>query len=326
MNMSYLDPKIDLVFKRIFSRADLLLDFLNAVLPLDAPIESLTYLPTEQAPQVPDMRFSIVDVKCCDQNGRVFVVEMQMLWTDAYFSRILFSGAQAIVNQLSPGDSYQSLCPVYSVTVLNDVFEKDPDEQDCWLHHYKITKLAKRGRHGKILKGLQFVILELPKFNPKTKTEKKVTALWLRFLRDTGRSGFVPDEALLSYPPVADAVKLAEFQGYSAVEIDRYQKHLDALRNEKSSLLDARTEGLEEGVKKGLAQGVKKGLAQGIKKGLAQGVEKGLAQGVEKGLAQGVEKGRADVARNLLALLDDEAIARVSGLALPKIKKLRAGT
>ncbi|MCW8167327.1 hypothetical protein D8B22_21455, partial [Verminephrobacter aporrectodeae subsp. tuberculatae] len=51
MNMSYLDPKIDLVFKRIFSRADLLLDFLNAVLPLDAPIESLTYLPTEQAPQ-----------------------------------------------------------------------------------------------------------------------------------------------------------------------------------------------------------------------------------------------------------------------------------
>ncbi|MCW8167326.1 hypothetical protein D8B21_21255, partial [Verminephrobacter aporrectodeae subsp. tuberculatae] len=120
----------------------------------------------------------------------------------------------------------------------------------------------------------------------------------LRFLRDTGRSGFVPDEALLSYPPVADAVKLAEFQGYSAVEIDRYQKHLDALRNEKSSLLDARTEGLEEGVKKGLAQGIKKG----------------------------VEKGRADVARNLLALLDDEAIARVSGLALPKIKKLRAGT
>ncbi|MCW8167332.1 hypothetical protein D8B21_21285, partial [Verminephrobacter aporrectodeae subsp. tuberculatae] len=100
-------------------------------------------------------------------------------------------------------------------------------------------------------------------------------------------------------------VKLAEFQGYSAVEIDRYQKHLDALRNEKSSLLDARTEGLEEGIEKGLAQGVKKGLAQGVRKG--------------------VEKGRADVARNLLALLDDEAIARVSGLALPKIKKLRAG-
>ncbi|MCW8209547.1 hypothetical protein D8B24_21665, partial [Verminephrobacter aporrectodeae subsp. tuberculatae] len=156
-------------------------------------------------------------------------------------------------------------------------------------------------RHGKILKGLQFVILELPKFNPKTKTEKKVTALWLRFLRDTGRPGFVPDETFLSYPPVADAVKLAEFQGYSAAEINRYQKHLDALRNEKSSLLDARTEGLEEGI------------------------EKGLAQGVKKGLAQGVRKGRADVARNLLALLDDEAIARVSGLALPKIKKLRAG-
>ncbi|MCW8164446.1 hypothetical protein D8B21_05920, partial [Verminephrobacter aporrectodeae subsp. tuberculatae] len=183
MNLSYLDPKIDLVFKRVFSRASLLLDFLNAVLPLDAPIKSLTYLPAEQAPQVPGMRFSsIVDVKCCDQSGQVFVVEMQMLWTAAYFSRIQFSGDQATVNQLSSDAAYQSLCPVYSVTVLNDVFAKGPGEKDRWLHHYKITRLAD---HDKVLQGLQFVILELPKFTPKTRVEKQVTALWLRFLRDT---------------------------------------------------------------------------------------------------------------------------------------------
>ncbi|MCW8164444.1 Rpn family recombination-promoting nuclease/putative transposase [Verminephrobacter aporrectodeae subsp. tuberculatae] len=290
MNLSYLDPKIDLVFKRVFSRASLLKDFLNAVLPLDAPIKSLTYLPTEQAPEVPGMRFSIVDVKCHDQSGQVFVVEMQMLWTDAYFSRILFSGAQAIVNQLSSGEAYQSLCPVYSVTVLNDVFEKDPGEKDRWLHHYKITKLAD---HDKVLQGLQFVILELPKFTPKTRVEKQVTALWLRFLRDTGKPGFVPDEAFLSYPPVANAVKLTEFRGYSAVEIESYQKYLDALRNEKSTLLDAETQGRARGMKEGIRKGRK-----------------------QEKLAH---------ARNLLALLDDEAIAQAIGLTLPAIRKLRQG-
>ncbi|MCW5256290.1 Rpn family recombination-promoting nuclease/putative transposase [Verminephrobacter aporrectodeae subsp. tuberculatae] len=286
MNLSYLDPKIDLVFKRIFSRADLLKDFLNAVLPLDAPVETLTYLPAEQAPQIPGMRFSIVDVKCHDQSGQVFVVEMQMLWTDAYFSRILFGGAQAIVNQLFSGAPYQSLCPVYSVTVLNDVFKQDANEKDCWLHHYKITKLADP---GDILQGLQFVILELPKFTPQTQVEKRVTALWLRFLREAGRPDFVPDESLLSYAPVADAVKLTEFAGYSAVEIENYQKYLDALRNEKSVLLDAVTKGQTEG------------------------------------RTEGRIEGRTEVARNLLPLLDDEAIAQVSGLTLSAIKKLREG-
>ncbi|MCW5219829.1 Rpn family recombination-promoting nuclease/putative transposase [Verminephrobacter aporrectodeae subsp. tuberculatae] len=307
MNLSYLDPKIDLVFKRVFSRANLLLDFLNAVLPLDAPIESLTYLPTEQAPQVPGMRFSIVDVKCCDQSGQVFIVEMQMLWTDAYFSRILFSGAQAIINQLSSGAAYQSLCRVYSVTVLNDVFEKAPSEKDRWLHHYKITRLAE---HDKVLQGLQFVILELPKFTPQTRVEKQVTALWLRFLCETGKSGFVPDEAFLSYPPVANAVKLTEFKGYSAVEIESYQKYLDALSNEKSFLLDAET----------------KGRAQGMEEGRVEGMEEGIEKGRVAGLQEGIEKGRLAVARNLLALLDDdEAIAQASGLALAAIKKLRQG-
>lgn len=301
MNLSYLDPKIDMVFKRIFSRADLLKDFLNAVLPLDTAIESLEYLPTEQTPKIPQMRFSIVDVKCRDKKNQIFVVEMQMLWTDAWFSRILFSGAQAIVNQLSAGEPYKELCPVYSVTVLNDVFEKDPGEKERWLHHYKITKLSD---HGKVLKGLQFVILELPKFTPQTKTEKQVTALWLRFLRETGQPGFIPDSSFMSYQPVADAVKMTEFKGYSAAEIDSYQKYLDALRNEKSILLDTDTKARTEGKAEGRAEG--------------------LAEGIEKGIEQGRLQEKLALARNLLLLpLDEAAIAQASGLPVSAIEKLR---
>ena len=63
----YLDPKIDLAFKRVFGEhANLLKSFLNALLPLPAggQIDSLEYLTPEQAPDIPGLfRHSIVDVK-----------------------------------------------------------------------------------------------------------------------------------------------------------------------------------------------------------------------------------------------------------------------
>ena len=62
----YLDPKADVVFKRIFNdHPKLLQNFLNALLPLspEEQIVSLEYLPSEQVPQIPTFKRSIVDVK-----------------------------------------------------------------------------------------------------------------------------------------------------------------------------------------------------------------------------------------------------------------------
>ena len=89
--MRYLDPKHDLVFKKVFGHANLLQSFLNALLPLSSPIESLEYLPAELVPEIPVLKQSIVDVRCRDQNGRQFIVEMQMLWTNSFKSRVLFN-------------------------------------------------------------------------------------------------------------------------------------------------------------------------------------------------------------------------------------------
>lgn len=61
----YLDPKADVVFKKIFGeRPDLLKSFLNAVLPLpeDGLIASLDYLPSEQVPVIPEFKSTMVDI------------------------------------------------------------------------------------------------------------------------------------------------------------------------------------------------------------------------------------------------------------------------
>ncbi len=69
----YLDPKTDVVFKKIFGQhPHLLKSFLNAVLPLtaDSMIQSLEYLSSEQVPQIPTFKYTVVDVLCRDIKGR----------------------------------------------------------------------------------------------------------------------------------------------------------------------------------------------------------------------------------------------------------------
>ena len=103
--MRYLDPKNDLTFRKVFGQhPNLLKSFLNALLPLDVPIRSLEYLPAELVPEIPLLKFSIVDVRCVDENGRQFIVEMQMLWTDSFKTRVLFNASKAYVRQLDKGN------------------------------------------------------------------------------------------------------------------------------------------------------------------------------------------------------------------------------
>jgi hypothetical protein len=70
----YLNPRADVVFKKIFGEHEhLLMSFLNSLLPLppDGLIKSLTYLPTEQIPKIPLLKRTIVDVRCTDQRGHI---------------------------------------------------------------------------------------------------------------------------------------------------------------------------------------------------------------------------------------------------------------
>src|SRR4051812_29682003 len=88
-----LDPKSDIVFKKIFGQhPELIKSFLNGILPLPEGrlIESIDYLTPEQSPRIPSMKNTIVDVKCKDQHGHIFIVEMQMTWSKSFLKRFLF--------------------------------------------------------------------------------------------------------------------------------------------------------------------------------------------------------------------------------------------
>lgn len=248
----FLDPKSDLVFKKIFGQhPELVKSFLNGILPLPEGrlIEGIEYLTPEQVPSIPSMKNTIVDVKCTDQTGRIFIVEMQMTWSRSFFQRFLFGVSKAYVQQLDSGKEYGNLCPVYGLTLVNEKFE---DPMVGWFHHYRFTHTEQT---NKTLEGIELIFLELPKFTPHTRELRKIGALWLRFLQEIDAKSEKPLETIpeefLTSPELMKAFELAEESAYTKAELAAYDEYLDAIRVVETIRVDSYKEGRKEGIGEG---------------------------------------------------------------------------
>lgn len=251
----YLDPKADLTFKKIFAgHPDLLISLLNALLPLapDQQIESLEYLPGELVPKDPLHKDTIVDVRCRDVNGRQFLVEMQMAWTTAFKQRVLFNASKAYVIQAEKGLRYERLQPVYSLNLVNDIFENDSDD---FIFNYNIVC---DNDSKKVIEGLHFTFIELPKFKPQTIKEKKMAVLWLKFLTEIdSNTNDVPAD-LLGSPEIRKALDELEISAFNDEELRTYEKFWDVVSSERTLLEGKYEEGIAEGMAKGIAEGMAK--------------------------------------------------------------------
>ena len=259
--MRYLDPKNDLTFKKVFGgHPNLLISFLNALLPLEPGREvvEIEYLPTELVPEIPEVRKSIVDVRCRDREGRHFIVEMQMLWTDSFFRRVLFNASKAYVRQIRPGQKFKCLQPVYSLNLINAVFR--PNAPD-WYHHYRIVNMADTGER---IDGLEFVFVELPKFTPQSFPQKKLMLLWLRFLTEIGEETKEVDGELFQQAEVREAIELMRESAFSEEELAAYEDYWDSVRVERSMISDALETGHAEGDLQARQEIAKSMLAQGF--------------------------------------------------------------
>ena len=248
----YLDPKADVVFKKVFGEhPHLLKSFLNAVLPLtdDQQIVDLETLPPEQVPDLPILKRTIADVRCKDAKGRHFIVEMQIEWSDSFKQRLLFSAGQAFVKQLKKGEGYRLLEPVYGLGIIADCF--DPDK-DIWYHHYQLVNIEKPKRE--VIEHLQLVFIELPKFPIKSKAEKQLRLLWLRFLREIDENTKTVPSELRAVAEISEAIDLSEQAAYTEGELQSYESYWDQISREKTLLsewhLKGRVEGLAEGLEK----------------------------------------------------------------------------
>ncbi len=291
--MRYLDPKNDLIFKRVFGEhPKITISFLNALLPLETGQEILEieYMQTELVPESPAiLKNSIVDVRCRDSFGRQFIVEMQMFWTDAFMNRVLFNATKVFYRQLLKGVDYVELMPVYALSIVNEKFDKETQD---WYHHYQMKH---QKDPTKTLDALHLIFVELPKFTSKNPIDKKLTVLWLRYLSEMHKLLSMNNENFPLPPEILEAIELTKESNYTPEQLLAYDKYLDGIRTQEMYRKDAE----------------------------ARGKAIGEVIGEARGEARGEEKLKA-VAQKLKnrGIFTNEEIAETTGLSLSEVELL----
>ena len=175
-----IDPRIDCVFKSLLgneSNRNLLVHFINATLATElvSPITDVEILNPYNEKEHLDDKLSIVDVKAKDEHGRIYQIEIQLLFFSNLPARMLYTWADVYSQQLQSGDKYHELNPTYSIWLLGENAIKHDDQ---YIHRYKFRDEAGVPliEHGGIW------LFELEKFNAQVIDNEQTR--WLRFFKE----------------------------------------------------------------------------------------------------------------------------------------------
>ena len=140
------DPTSDVLFKYIFEVSHTLIPFLNSILhlPKDHHIKDITYLGHEGGVQHDQHRGIIFDLRVCDQQGKMYNLEIQKSNDPAFLLRGLYYGTRIISKQLIKNQSFLNLKPTH--VVLLTLFDLYPDEQSSrvfWMTPYELSTQTK---------------------------------------------------------------------------------------------------------------------------------------------------------------------------------------
>ncbi|MBO7596193.1 MAG: Rpn family recombination-promoting nuclease/putative transposase [Bacteroidales bacterium] len=259
----YLNPKVDLTFKKIFGEhPNLVKSLLNALLPMPEGMEvvKVEYLTSENVPENPAKKYSIVDVRCTDNHGRGFIVEMQSYWNKEFFSRTLFNAASMYTKQLAKGNPFERLKEVYALALVNDeAFNYDGDSG--YMQEFYITN---KNHPEDIHHDLSLIFVELVKYRPADRGSRAIKDLWLRFLTEINEQTEKVDDVLLENPEISQALNIVERSAYTDADMYAYEDYLLEVMTQRNSMKSERAEGREEGAQSEKLETAKRMKAKGF--------------------------------------------------------------
>lgn len=252
----YIDPKTDFGFKYLFGtpmNKDLLIGFLNALFHGTHTITDLTYLNSEQLGIRKEDRRAIFDVYCETEGGEKFIVEMQNVFQQFFKDRSIYYSTFPIREQAQRGSWNYRLESVYTVGILNFVFDEDKNSKDYYHHEVKLMDVnTKKVFYDK----LTFIYLELPKF---TKTEDELETLfekWVFVLKNLSR--LLERPVALQERVFNRLFEAAAIARFTSTQLREYEDSVKAYRDIVNAVNTARMEGLEEGREEGREEGERK--------------------------------------------------------------------
>ncbi len=238
----YINPLTDFGFKKLFGiepNKELLIDFLNQLLPAIHKVKTLSYTNNEQLGDNKHERKAIFDLYCESQSGEKFIVEVQKAKQNFFKDRSVYYSTFPIQEQAQKGNWDFKLSAVYTIGILDFVFDEHKN-QDQILHTVKL-----KDQKGTIFfDKLTYIYIELPKFQ---KTEKQLQSQfekWLYVLRHLANLQNRPK--VLQEKIFLKLFEVAEIASFSAEEKVQYEESLKYYRDLKNVVDTSREEGREE--------------------------------------------------------------------------------
>jgi predicted transposase/invertase (TIGR01784 family) len=268
----YINPFTDFGFKKLFGtepNKDLLMDFLNQILPQKHQIKELTYTPNEHLGNSQQDRKAIFDLYCTSEQGDKFIVEIQKAKQNYFKERSVYYSTFPIQEQAKKGEWDFQLTAIYTVGILDFVFAEDKEEQKV-LHVVQLKDQDDEVFYDK----LTYIYLEMPNFNKEEEELETHFDKWLYVFKNLHRLHRIPKK--LQEKIFQKLFKEAEIAKFSKQEFESYNNSLKYYRD----ITNVTNTAFQDGEKKGREEGREEGKEEGIKQRNIEIVRKAVAENI----------------------------------------------
>ncbi|MDR1493412.1 MAG: Rpn family recombination-promoting nuclease/putative transposase [Planctomycetaceae bacterium] len=247
MPSRYINPYTDFGFKKLFgeeANKDLLIDFLNAVLPPEHQVKTLTFQNPENMPDSPLQRMVVFDIACKNQNDESFTVEMQKAPQHNFKDRSVFYSTFPIRKQAPKGDWDYKLNQIYFIAILNFIYDENEDRRKF------LSEVSLKDQDGnEFYEKLQYLFFQMPLFKKNENELQTRKDKWFYFLKNLTNFDDIP--TILKEPIFERAFDTAEYIKLPLNEQEIYEHDLKIYRDNYSVLKTAKDEGIEIGKAEG---------------------------------------------------------------------------
>ncbi len=250
-------------------------------------------------------KYNRVDMLAENENGELFLIEVQNNTEYAYFQRMLFGTSKLVTEYIRKGEGYENVRKIYSVNIVYFDLGKGTDivyhgkTEFRGIHNGEVLELSpfqKQKFSADVVSDLypEYYILKVDDFN---RVAKNSIEEWAYYLN----TGDVPTGA--KAPGMEEVKEQLTIDRMNKTERTAYFRHIDNIVILRNNIYTEREEGRMEG--------------------RAEGREEGRIEGRIEGREEGREEERLRNIRKMKELgIPMKTIAEISGLSVEELKNI----
>src|SRR4028119_1543569 len=237
LTMTFINPKTDYAFKKIFGSSeskDILISFLNAMIYDGNPtIADWEIINPNLPPRVEGLKDTYLDVKAKLADGTLVIIEMQVLNVESFGKRVLYNAAKTYALQLQKGEGYRMLRPVIALTLTDFEMFKNSDRLiSRFVYKEETTNLKYTDNN------IELIFVELPKFTKQVDQLETLADKWIYFMKYAMTITDVP-EIMDSVPEIHQAFDIANQVNLSPEELEDIERREMFICDQQGAILQA---------------------------------------------------------------------------------------